>query len=75
MYCVSVSYADKNNSEEVAKYIPIVVQLCYAIAGVVAILGAISVYIAMNNDLFKAIQDRLKMLCKPLEIRAFAQIC
>ena len=37
-------------AEEVAKYIPIVVQLCYAIAGVVAILGAISVYIAMNNE-------------------------
>ncbi len=37
-------------SEEIAKYIPIVVQLCYAIAGVVAILGAISVYIAMNNE-------------------------
>ncbi len=37
-------------AEEIAKYIPIVVQLCYAIAGVVAILGAISVYIAMNNE-------------------------
>ncbi len=37
-------------ADEVAKYIPIVVQLCYAIAGVVAILGAISVYIAMNNE-------------------------
>ena len=28
---------------------PIVVKLCYAIAGVVAVVGAISVYIAMNN--------------------------
>ncbi len=37
-------------AEEIAKYVPIVVQLCYAIAGVVAILGAISVYIAMNNE-------------------------
>ena len=36
-------------SEEIAKYVPIVVKLCYAIAGVVAIVGAISVYIAMNN--------------------------
>lgn len=26
------------------------VKLCYAIAGVVAIVGAISVYIAMNNE-------------------------
>ena len=37
-------------AEEIAKYVPIVVKLCYAIAGVVAIVGAISVYIAMNND-------------------------
>ena len=35
---------------EVAKYIPIVVKLCYAIAGIVAVVGAISVYIAMNNE-------------------------
>lgn len=26
------------------------VKLCYAIAGVVAVVGAISVYIAMNNE-------------------------
>lgn len=37
-------------SEEIAKYVPIVVKLCYAIAGVVAIVGAISVYIKMNNE-------------------------
>ena len=37
-------------AEEIAKYVPIVVKLCYAIAGVVAIIGAISVYIAMNNE-------------------------
>ncbi len=37
-------------SSEIAKYVPIVVKLCYAIAGVVAVAGAISVYIAMNND-------------------------
>jgi hypothetical protein len=35
-------------SEEIAKYVPIVVKLCYAIAGVVAVVGAISVYIAMS---------------------------
>ena len=29
---------------------PIVVKLCYAIAGVVAVVGAISVYISMNNE-------------------------
>ena len=32
------------------RYVPIVVKLCYAIAGVVAVVGAISVYIAMNNE-------------------------
>ena len=37
-------------SEEIAKYVPIVVKLCYAIAGVVAVVGAISVYISMNNE-------------------------
>ncbi len=37
-------------AEEIAKYVPIMVKLCYAIAGVVAIIGAISVYIAMNNE-------------------------
>ena len=37
-------------TEEIAKYVPSVVKLCYAIAGVVAIVGAISVYIAMNNE-------------------------
>ena len=37
-------------TEEIAEYVPIVVKLCYAIAGVVAIVGAISVYIAMNNE-------------------------
>ena len=34
-------------AEEIAKYVPIMVKLCYAIAGIV---GAISVYIAMNNE-------------------------
>ncbi len=35
---------------EITKYVPVVVKLCYAIAGVVAIVGAISVYVSMNND-------------------------
>ena len=42
--------ARTTESEESAKYVPIVVKLCYAIAGVVAVVGAISVYIAMNNE-------------------------
>ena len=37
-------------TEEIAKYVPFVVKLCYAIAGVVAVVGAISVYISMNNE-------------------------
>ena len=37
-------------ADEIVKYVPIMVKLCYAIAGVVAIVGAISVYIAMNNE-------------------------
>ena len=36
-------------TEEIAKYIPYVVKLCYAIAGVVAVVGAISVYIALQQ--------------------------
>ena len=36
-------------ASELVKYIPYVVNLCYALAGIVAIVGAISVYIAMNN--------------------------
>lgn len=37
-------------SDEIAKYVPYVVKLCYAIAGIVAVVGAISVYIKMNNE-------------------------
>ena len=40
-------------AEEVAKYVPYVTKLCYAIAGVVAIVGAISVYIAMMWRLYQ----------------------
>ena len=37
-------------ASELVKYVPYVVNLCYALAGIVAIVGAISVYIAMNNE-------------------------
>ena len=37
-------------ASELVKYVPYVVNLCYALAGIVAIIGAISVYIAMNNE-------------------------
>ena len=33
-----------------SQYVPIATKLCYAIAGVVAIVGAISVYVKMNNE-------------------------
>ncbi len=41
--------AIETSTESLKKYVP-VVKLCYAIAGVVAVVGAISVYIAMNNE-------------------------
>ena len=37
-------------ASELVKYVPYVVNLCYALAGIVAIVGAISAYIAMNNE-------------------------
>ena len=35
---------------QIAAYVPYVVNLCYALAGVVAIVGAISVYIAGREE-------------------------
>ena len=37
-------------TDGIAGYIPYVVNLCYALAAIFAIVGSISVYIAMNND-------------------------
>ena len=37
-------------SDSIKKYLPVVVKLIYVIAGIVAVLGAISVYIQMNNE-------------------------
>ena len=48
-------------TEEIAKYVPIVVKLCYAIAGVVAVVGAISVYIAITSTLFQCVSDSTKL--------------
>ena len=57
MLCmVSVTFAQNSAGDysagttEIAKYVPVAVKLCYAIAGVVAVVGAISVYIKMNNE-------------------------
>lgn len=35
---------------EIAKYVPAVIKLCYALAGVVAVVGSISVYLKINCD-------------------------
>ena len=56
-------------TEEIAKYVPYVVKLCYAIAGVVAVVGAISVYIAMNNTFEKT---RKQMKVNTLSINALS---
>lgn len=37
-------------AEQIAKYVPYVVNLCYALAAVVALVGSISVYVSMTND-------------------------
>lgn len=37
-------------SDSIKKYLPVVTKLIYVIAGIVAVLGAISVYIKMNNE-------------------------
>lgn len=39
-----------STTKEIAKYVPAVQKLIYAIAAVVAVIGAISVYIKMNNE-------------------------
>jgi len=40
----------QNVTGQIGQYIPLVVSLCYALATIFAIVGSISVYIAMNND-------------------------
>ena len=42
--------AIENSTISLKKYVPVVTNLCYALAGIVAIVGAISVYIKMNNE-------------------------
>ena len=42
--------AIETSTESLKKYVPVVTNLCYAIAGIVAIIGAISVYVKMNNE-------------------------
>ena len=37
-------------ASEIAKYVPTTVNVCYAIAGVVAVVGSISVFMKMSNE-------------------------
>lgn len=37
-------------TSEINKYMPAVQKLCYAIAGIVFIVGAVSIFIKMSND-------------------------
>lgn len=49
---------------QIAKYIPYVVKLVYAIAGVVAVVGAISVYIKMNKMVYETYESQMNLTCK-----------
>ena len=42
--------AIESSTESLKRYVPVVTNLCYAIAGIVAMIGAISVYVKMNNE-------------------------
>lgn len=42
--------AINSSTDSLKQYVPVVTNLCYALAGIVAIIGAISVYIKMNNE-------------------------
>lgn len=42
--------AIETSTESLKKYVPVVTNLCYAIAGIVAMIGAFSVYVKMNNE-------------------------
>ncbi|MBF1404556.1 DUF4134 domain-containing protein [Prevotella histicola] len=44
------SQAFTSVTADLKAYIPLIRNLCYGLAGIVAIVGSISVYIAMNNE-------------------------
>ena len=56
-------------TNEIQQYLPLVVNLCYALAGIFAVVGAVSVYIAMNNWLFWTAKNVLKCI----DIEQFAK--
>lgn len=57
LLCSVVSFAQSSGTSaissattEIAQYIPLVQKLIYAIAAVVVVIGAVSVFIKMNNE-------------------------
>lgn len=56
MFCSIATYAQSGTgaitsaTTEIAKYVPLVQKLIYAIAAVVVVVGTISVFIKMNNE-------------------------
>jgi len=47
-------------ANQIVAYVPYVVNLCYALAGVVAVVGAISVYIAIISTCFLPLPNHSK---------------
>ena len=47
---VGAAMAFTSVTADLKAYIPLIRNLCYGLAGIVAIVGSISVYIAMNNE-------------------------
>ena len=54
---------------QIAAYVPYVVNLCYALAGVVAIVGAISVYIADVKNIL-VLQNRQETRRKEMKLNS-----
>lgn len=56
LFSVTASFADsglsglEDASQGVSSFIPVVQGICYAIAAIIAIVGAVSVYLSMHNN-------------------------
>lgn len=61
LMCLCINFADAQTinagatklsgvAASIAEYLPAVKKIVYAIAGIIAVIGAISVYIKMNNE-------------------------
>ena len=58
------TYHRKVERRMMPSLLPYVVKLCYAIAGVVAVVGAISVYINMNKMVYGTYESQMNLACK-----------